>query len=416
MKCKKCGKNLEKNEKYCEVCGYNNSEEEGFKYKIDDLRIDENEETTDEYFDDDFDDLDNDDEYEEIETSEDDIEIKNNDEEIIIKNETNDDEYDLIKFSLEEDNKKDNKSKKTKKKNEIKNDQPEYVIDKKIEAYVGEDYKWIIKRKINIYAFLLSWVYFLYRKMYIIGIIGLGITGIVYRLYPKYIIPYAIFVMILSAFIFNPIYKAYILYKIKKIEKKYEGSDNFSLEEICKEKGGTSVSMALLIFLIFTIIMLSTYYKISYNKENTKYWSENSENKANCISTARYNYNQVNTKIKDDEIDEAVCNIRIANSKKMYDVYFKLKINDKYKYIYFKDEKDTIEIEGLEVDFNKLQEKSRQNIITENEKEVLNKMLEINKKYNEIYDESIQEDKLIKNNKNNSEKINYIITRDEILR
>ena len=100
----------------------------------------------------------------------------------------------------------------------------------------------------------------------------------------------------------------------------------------------------------------------------------------------------------------------------MYDVYFKLKINDKYKYIYFKDEKDTIEIEGLEVDFNKLQEKSRQNIITENEKEVLNKMLEINKKYNEIYDESIQEDKLIKNNKNNSEKINYIITRDEILR
>ena len=47
---------------------------------------------------------------------------------------------------------------------------------------------------------------------------------------------------------------------------------------------------------------------------------------------------------------------------------------------------------------------------------MLKRLLEIKTEYNKIQEKSVEEDALIKSKKNKSEKLNYIITKDEILR
>ena len=396
MLCKKCGKRLKKGEEFCNVCGYyNNPDEAGFSDSTEELG------ELDEEYDEDSNEFD-DDEYEVVEEEEyDDDEISSN----LINNTNIEDEKSesIEEYSLEA---------KTEKPKKLTN----FKDDRFIEAYIGEDYKWIIKRPVNIYAMLLSWVYFLYRKMYIIGSLGLALTGVVYRLGAKYLPIYIALVMILSGILFNPIYRLVINFKIKRIKNKNYGTDDFTLEEICKKKGGVNTPVALLIFLIFLLIMLRTYYRISYNNENTKFWHENSENKANCNSMVKQDVNLLDESNIDGDIKEAVCHIRKTNTTKSYDIYLKIIINKKEKYVYFKDNKNTTIIEGLNGELEDLQQKNRNNTITEEEKKLLDRILDIKSSYSKYYNESKNEDTLIKTRKNFSEKINYIISKDEILR
>lgn len=406
MNCKKCGKKLKIGENYCTVCGYYNNIEEELE---DESTLDNDED----YYD----------EIEEIDEEDylknnDDIDDNNNDD----YDENNDDDNEIMEENLInviniQDDKEINEVSTVKSKNNNKNVK-NFKDDRLLEAFIGEDYKWIIRRPINIYALLLSWMYFMYRKMYIIGILGLILTGIICKLAPTFIIPYIIIVMISSGLLFNPIYKAYANFKISKIKKVNYGTDDFTLEQICKEKGGTSLIISLIIFLIFIVVMFRTYYKVIFNTENTKYWTENSENRANCTSYAKSNYKILQEKSVEGKLEETVCNIRLTNTIKSYDTYIKIK-NEKtntYKYIYFKDNKDSISIEGIDVSLEELQTKNGNNTITDAEKEILLRLLEIKTEYNKIQKKSIEEDNLIKERKNKSEKLNYIITKDEILR
>lgn len=396
MVCKKCGKKLEENEDFCSVCGYyNNPNDEGFTNEI--------EEEEDKGFDDDY--------FDEIKETDDSIDLdeEDDDDDIVGANLINGmnipDRPEINEF-----NTTSNVSTKKKLTN--------FKDDRLVEAFTGEDYKWIIRRPFNIYAFFLSWIYFLYRKMYIIGLIGLIFAGIIYKFYSILVIPYAIFSMIISGFLFNPIYKVYANMRINRIKKSNYGTDDFTIEQICQEKGGTSLILTLVIFLIFLVVMIRTYYSFSINSENTRFWTENSENKANCTSITKSNYKMLSEADAAGVVEEAVCNVRKTNSTKSYDVYLKItnKENNTYKILFFKDEKDSITIEGIGVNLEELQEKNRNNIITEEEKQILNRLLEIRKEYTKIHDTSIDEDKLIKTRKNKKEKTNYIIPKDEILR
>lgn len=385
MVCKKCGKRIKKDEHFCSVCGYYNDPKDELLVEE---TVDEDEELK-EYNEDDY-------EIEEEEIDEDD-EIESS-----LINNTNISDEAVDEFKLDSD------VKHTKKLTNFKN-------DRFVEAYIGEDYKWVMRRPVNIYALLLSWIYFLYRKMYIIGIIGLIITGIVIRLFYPYLVIYIAVVMILSGLLFNPIYKLVVDYKINKIKEKNYGTDDFTIEQICQEKGGVNVIIPLIIFFIFLLVMFRTYYRIIINHENTKFWEENSQNKANCISLAKHDYSLLGNNPETGTIVQAVCNIRPTNSTKSYDVYIKFKENNNYKYVYFKDEKDFITIERT-TSLNKLQEKNREKTITTEEQAELEKMLQIRDNYNKYVEAAEKEDNAIKNNKNESEKLNYVFTKDEILR
>ena len=401
MVCRKCGKKLKIGEKFCSVCGYYNDIEEEFLDDDDDSKG---------FNDDFFDEVEevNEEDYENDDYDKDDSEKKDKapEENLINRLNVSDGEDELNEFSTTSTAKASRKK--------ITN----FKDDRLIEAFTGEDYKWIIRRPFNIYAFFLSWVYFIYRKMYIIGVAGLALTGFVYKLFPSFIIPYAIIVMILSGFIFNPIYKLYAKFRISKIKDNNYGTDDFTLEQICSEKGGTGLIIALIIFAIFIIVMFRTFYRLTFNNENTRYWTENSENSANCISFAKSDYKLLQDNSVVGVLDEAVCNVRITNTTKSYDIYIKIQNKEKntYRFIYFKDNKDSIAIEGMNITLEELQTKNGNNTITDEEKDMLKRLLEIKTEYNKILEKSVEEDTLIKSKKNKSEKLNYIITKDEILR
>ena len=380
MLCRKCGKRLKEGENFCNVCGYyNNPDIEGFEIEEpqnNDL-FDEEKEEDDDYLDEDY----------EEEREEDDVQLN-------LINNTN------IDIRNNDQGKK------------LGNFQEERFR----EAFIGEDYKWVIRRPINIYALLLSWIYFIYRKMYIIGTLGLILTGIIIRLFPNDLIYYIPAVMIISGLTFNWIYRLYIHIRISIIKKKNYGTDDFNIEEICKEKGGVNIIVTLVIFALFLIIMIFTYYSFHLNFENRKFWQENSENKANCESMTKYSNRLLSEKNINGELDEAVCQVRVTNTTKSYDVYFKLKDNNEYKYIYFKDNKTSVEIVGANANLKELQNKNRNNTISREEKELLTQKKKKKSDYEDIVDEAEKEDVLIKKRKNKSEKLNYIIIKDDILR
>ena len=164
MVCKKCGKKLKIGEEFCSVCGYyngSNDDEQGF---LDD-------EDTKSYNDDDF--------FDEVEEVDEEDYDKDNGGKVVEENLINrlnvEDNNDINAFSTKSNAKSSKK--------EMTN----FKEDRLIEAFIGEDYKWIIRRPLNIYALLLSWVYFIYRKMYITGVLGLILTGVVCRLLPSFI-------------------------------------------------------------------------------------------------------------------------------------------------------------------------------------------------------------------------------------
>lgn len=376
MRCRNCGNEITNDSKYCTACGYF---DDGLE-----------EELSDGYFE----------SVEEID--EEDLKDKNIPEE-----------------EIEEEI--DNNLIKTDHSSFYKNEKENYKSsgfqnDRLMEAFVGEDYKWVIRRPINIYALLLSWIYFLYRKMYIMGIIGLTITGVIIRIYPNLLIYYVPIVMILSGLLFNPIYRLVAKIRINFIKKKSDNQDDYSLEQLCQKYGGVTVIKPLIIFLIFILIMIRTYYVFYINNENRKFWEENSQNKANCQSISSSYYKYIKEENIEGDLVDIVCSINKNGTKKEYNIYIKLQNNTNTKYLCVRNDNSSLIIEGAKGNLEQLQQKTLNRTITQEENAIYAKLNDIKNNYTKYYNESKEEDKLIKTRKNKSEKLNYIFEKDEIIR
>ena len=381
MQCKKCGKRLRKNEKFCTVCGYYNENADK------DWDFDDNEE---------FD---------------------------LLKQDQNEEVKDEIE---EHDEKKDDKqlSKQEEKKEKpattpkiIKSEEKfEYESEDLLEAFIGEDYKVIKKMPFNIYSFFLSWAYILYRKMYITGIIGLLLTGTVILSIPQYFLFYMIIVMLILGFVFNPLYIFISKMKIEKIKDKYEGTDKFSLLNICEELGGVNLPVALIIYGIFAVIMIFNFVTIYYNKDhNMKYWEENTQNLATCTSLVKVAYADTTDRRIPGKVQEATCEIQKANFTE-YSVYIKTQYENQIIYTYYKTENAGLLYKNNTTRINALETKKANQTITDEENTELNALKQIELNYNDIVNRSNEADNLIKKKKNNSEKLDYIFTREEIIR
>lgn len=385
MKCVKCGKRLKNNEKFCTYCGYYNDESESKNW------TDTNEEE----------DLLEENWYEEDEIDDDDDDT-------------------IIEPVKKEKKKKEKKIKeKPKKEKEVKNikikeDNEVYDQNERyIEAYIGEDYRLIKKSPFNIWAFLLNWMYFLYRKLYITGIIGLVITALVAFFLTKYFLIYMIVTLLIIGFGFNFYYVFIIKRRVNKILIDYEGSDSFSLEKMCKEFGGVNITIALIIYFIFLVVIILSIVKPTFNtSHNGKFWKENSENEANCSSLIRLTFQE--EKINYDKVEEAVC--KINKNKKNYELYLKTIKNKKTIYVYYETKDDYIVFKNNTEYLDLLNTKKANKTITDEEMKLLKEIKTIPSNYKNIYNKSIEEDKLIKNKTNREEKLNYIVSYQEIIR
>lgn len=363
MHCQKCGKKLRSNEKFCTVCGYYNEfDNEGDNISLND----------------------------EFNTQlEDDIESFKKEEE----------EKDLEEFSSSFDMSEEDKKTFSRE-------------DMFLRAYIGEDYRVIKKSYFNIFAALLNWVYLLYRKMYITGILGLVTAGICIVYFKKIFPIYIVIVILLLGIFFNKIYITIAKGKIKKLEKKYEGSDDSSLEEIMEEKGGVNFVPAIIIYFIFILVVIVCMFPIHINKNNdTKFWKENSENKANCTYLVKETYKQLQKTGDSHNISEAACKI-IKTTTTDYEVYLKDIYANVPNYYYYLISDSHITKKNDTKGIAALEEKDINNTITPEEKNKLIEMKNMKSNYQKIYEAAKKEDRLIRDKKNTKEKSNYIISQE----
>lgn len=292
----------------------------------------------------------------------------------------------------------------------------EYSIkgDPYIAAYIGEDYKWVVERPFNIYALLLSWIYFLYRKVYLIGIIGLIITGLIIKYVPIIIIPYIVLSMVGSGLFFNKIYLDIVESRVQKIESKARTSAE--IEAICKKKGGVNVFIPLLIFFVFLVIMLLSYININTGGEESKFWSENSSNQANCLSMGKKIYKNLDSSLVGGNLEELACEITVT-SYNTYNIYIKLNKDGNYRYLYFQNDQDGhINLKGNTDYIATLENTEKQYGLSDSDKDLLTTSRELSNKFASIKDDSDYEDNQIFKNTDTKAKTHYVFTKDDILR
>jgi len=377
MHCKNCGKKLREKEKFCTICGYYN---------------DHNEEDI---------------EKEEVETEDEIVYVTDEDIESLEKTPKKEIKglSTFIGDELDESLYQEGESRI--KREEFFNEDERYL-----EAFIGEDYKLIKNSPFNIYAFLLNWMYVLYRKMYLIGIIGMLLTGVIIILSPKFLLVYIVIVMAIIGLLFNKVYLLFAQKKIEKILIKYEGTDKFTMEGICKSSGGVNTQKALGIYFIFLLIIFSSMF-IHYNKYyNQKFWDTNTMNKANCTSLLKTAYKNLEEDAS-DKLVEGACNVITNNKQKEYNIYLKLTGENNNIFLYYQTENDHLIYKD---DTDNLEDLEKSTPLTEDIKKMITDKKLIEERYTKIKKESLVEDNLIKNKKNTSEKKNYILKKDEIIR
>ena len=402
MHCKNCGKKLKTNEIFCSSCGYYNGDkqdetkdekENNFESENIDLSLNNNS--------DDNISLDDDYPYNDDNISLDD-DISNNDDDLLIE-----DNQDINDIEIQSFN--------TKPEDSMKKSFFDFQYDRFLEAYIGEDYKEVARKKINIYAFFLNWMYFLYRKLYIIGIIGLIITGIVLRVFTKYFLYYLIVVMILSGLLFNPIYLFVAKKRVLYLKKKSQYDDDFSIEQLCKKKGGVNFVIALIIYALFLIIIFFSMYRVIFPSKHDKYFKENSVNKATCTSIIKNIYFTRDSLKIDGNINEGLCNI-VPGKNNNYNIYVKVDKNNTTYYLFYIAQDNKLSLKGNTLYINDLELKEQNKTISDEELTFLDNSRLIETRYRNIKNDSKTEDILIEKNKATDEKLNYILSEEEIKR
>ena len=352
MRCKKCGKRIKNKDYFCTECGYYNG---------------------------DF--------------NEDDFDIENNS----LLEDININSFKELNASGEKEN------------------QFYYENEALLEAYIGEDYKIIKKWPFNIWAFLFNWMYFLYRKLYITGIIGLGITFFMIMVIKTNLIIYLLVTMLIIGFIFNYYYIFVSKRKVEKIISQMEGTDKFTLANICKEKGGVNVPIALIIYGIFLCLVLFSLITIKVNKNNnTKFWEENSKNKANCQAFLKLAYNDAVTR-ELGTVQEGTCKIT-NNGKKQYEIIIKTKMNNASYYASYKTDNSNFFYVTDTKKIISLQRKKEESELSKEDSLELQKLKTIEINYKNIKEKAKKEDEEIKQKKDTEEKNNFIFTKEEIIR
>ena len=292
-----------------------------------------------------------------------------------------------------------------------------YENEDLLEAFIGEDYKLIKKSPFNIWAFLLNWMYLLYRKLYITGLVGLFISWIVIVFLRKFIWIYIAIVMIGLGFGFSSYYIFISKKKVERIIENNKEEDRFNIEAICRQKGGVNVILALVIYLVFLVIVFFSIVSFTINKNhNTNFWKENTENKASCNSVIKTAYDTIEEENKVGIVSDAVCEVVKQSNKSEYEVYIKTTKEGNTLYSHFITENGYVLFKQNTTELNKLQLKKSNSSLTEKEQELLRELKSIEENYAIIFNESKKEDQLIQEKKNTAAKKYFRFSKEEIIR
>ena len=130
--------------------------------------------------------------------------------------------------------------------------------------FIGNNYQKIIMGKFNFSAFLLSFIYLLYRKMYFYSFLVMLIYVIVPIFIKNTLYLCGIFLVInfILGLVVNKLYLKHCDNKINNIRYKFSFYDNDSVRNECKKAGGTSiisVIIGLIINIGITVLFMGLY-------------------------------------------------------------------------------------------------------------------------------------------------------------
>ncbi len=356
MECKKCGNTLRNGENFCTECGYYNDWQEAEKEIKKKLEFDEDDEKEKVDFDDDFED-ENEEKREEV--------------------------FPMEKIEVEE----------------------------LLPSFVGDDYEMLQAKRFNFNACFLNWMYFLYRRLTIQGILGLILTGAIIVLFRWFAIIYLVIIGLLLGKVFPSYYLKIAKKRVKKILDKNPKYTRNALEMECKKKGKSSVFFTLLFYAIFLIATIFGLVFFRSILPNGRYEKANNESRKNCNDFVRTVYVDVQNNPQYVYITEGVCSISATNPV-YYEVYLKGTESSHNVYFYYSTETGSIVLKDTTEDKIEYEFKQKEGTLTPGEKKILDALTAIEEKYQEIYRAAELEDK----NKNKEKKRNYVFSREEITR
>ena len=148
--------------------------------------------------------------------------------------------------------------------------------DTLIRAYVGNNYDNIKKQSFSFATFFFGPIYFLYRKLYILGLCYIILSVI--------LSPIAIILHIGISIGFKYIYFNTVKKRVDKIKLENKNMDKETILNICKKKGGVNILIAIIciiipIVLIVTNIITTTSSNTNTLEDNDNYYNvtENNE-------------------------------------------------------------------------------------------------------------------------------------------
>lgn len=138
-----------------------------------------------------------------------------------------------------------------------------------LKAYIGKNYEQLKQPRFSFPAFFLGGYYLIYRKIYLYGFLLLLLN--ISILFLPELIFILFFVNIIVATNFNKLYYSFATKKVDNLKRKNENKSTRELVELCKQKGGTSIGMAItavILLCAITFIATFTYYFIeAWNEE-----------------------------------------------------------------------------------------------------------------------------------------------------
>ena len=123
-------------------------------------------------------------------------------------------------------------------------------------AYIGKNYKNVKKGLFSIITLIFGPLHLIYKKIYILGIILLGVLGITYYYNTEVGLLLTIILNIILSFNFNKLYYKHAIRKIDEIKISNPNKTEEELLEICKQRGKPLISLIIFI-LLFIIIIFS---------------------------------------------------------------------------------------------------------------------------------------------------------------
>lgn len=251
-------------------------------------------------------------------------------------------------------------------------------------AYIGNNYVKISKKKFSIPAFFFSWIYLLYRKKYLVAILGMLLI-VILTVLSKYISIMKIVINILSIGIpillglkFNTWYINSTNKKLKKLKDKNLQLSSLDFITLCQKKGGTNLFLAIIIYVIFTITITTintvSFPELSIPKKDPTQDELNvkvkvvdrvyNEKRAQCRAYSKTVYESYSAQGRN--IDSIGCNM----GKDKYIILRTTIISSNTTYIAkyeINEEKEELKLIETTLDIDKLQAKEKTNKLTEEE-------------------------------------------------